>query len=284
MMWRVLVLLTAILPIAGFAAPSEHPNTSWSRQARQAPPKIKVLIAHDQERLLLEATDKYKILDPHRKESVSSWRFKGKSQYLQPLRGGLKWGEEFPGVHQLAFYPGSPNTRFIVNGCPYAGVLYIYDIGGTLSAVNEISIEDYLASILTKQNSQPLADETQAALVIAARTNAYNQIKNPRSDFWDVDATKVGYHGLVDTPLPLQNALRKTRFMVLSLNGKLDENIQTFPAQWDALPKGEKQKSKQAKITISEANDLAKKGEHAASLLEKAFPKTSIQLIHFEDK
>lgn len=269
---------------------AESNDKNWSRQSsQQVPPKIKVLIAHDQDNLLLEVTDKYKIVDPHLKESVSNWRFKGKSQNIQATRGGLTWGEGFPGVHQLAFIPGGPDTQFIVNGTPYKGVLYVYDIGGSVSAVNELPIEDYITSILTKNSPPVIAEETLAAVVITTRTNAYHQVKNPRSNYWDVDGALVGFKGTVLGVSPaLQNALIKTRFMVLSLNGKLDENIKTFSAQWDFMPKdiekSSNSKTELAKITIAEANDLAKKGDHAASLLEKAFPKTSIQLIHFNDK
>lgn len=292
MVLKVLFSLVAILSCAINleAEPAESMNKNWSRQSRQVPPKIKVLIAHDLDSLNLEITDKYKIVDPHLKESVSTWRFKGKSQKIQASRGGLTWGEGFPGIHQLAFIPGSLDTEFIVNGVPYKGVLYVYDIGGTVSAVNEVPIEDYLTSILTKNSPPVIAEETLAAVVITARTNAYNQVKNPKSDFWDVDASQVGFKGKAsnNVPLALQNALRKTRFMVLSQNGKLDENIKTFPAQWDPIPKDLEKtlnpKPELSKISIAEANELAKKGDHAASLLEKAFPKTSIQLIHFDDK
>jgi stage II sporulation protein D len=288
MVLKVLFSLVAMLSCM-INLGAESADKNWSRQSQQVPPKIKVLIAHDQNDLLLEVTDKYKIVDPHLKESVSNWRFKGKSQNIQATRGGLTWGEGFPGVHQLAFVPGSPETQFIVNGVPYKGVVYVYDIGGTVSAVNEIPIEDYLTSILTKNSPPVIADETLAAVVITARTNAYNQVKNPRSEYWDVDATQVGFKGRIGSVSPtLQNALRKTRFMVLSLNGKLDENIKTFSAHWDSIPKDLEKtlnpKPELSKISIAEANELAQKGDHAASLLEKAFPKTSIQLIHFDDK
>jgi stage II sporulation protein D len=270
------------------AEPFNDLNKNWNIKSQEAPPKIKVLIAHDQPNLLLEITDKYIILDPHLKTLIST-RFKGKTQKIEAKRGGLKWGEEFPGVHQLAFVPGSSMTKIIVNNVPYSGNIYIYDIGGTISAVNEISIEEYLASIMVKITTQPMTDEALAALAIASRTLAYHQVKNPKSNFWDVDASQADFKGINNVPLALQIALKKTRFMVLSLNGKLSESAATFPTKWEATQtadslKAARSKALLAKISIAEANELASKGQNAAHILEKAFPQASIQLIHFESK
>lgn len=286
MLAKLFLMTLAALPL-GTAVQANVPTplrTYWGRNAPQ-PPTVRALIEHDQEGVILEVNGKYKIIDPNKGMTIST-RYTGKVKFIEAIPDGLKWGEEFPGVHQIALVPASPSTSILVNGKAYKGVITIYDIGGTVSVVNEVPVEDYLASLLADKYSKSLPDETLAALVIVERTNAYYLSQNPKSNFWAAD--EAGYKGHVelDPQDSLLKAIKHTRHMVLSQAGAYPGEVQLFPVSWEPLTKknaGMNPRMIASAITISEAEEIAKKGGHAANILEKAYPRTSIQLIQFAD-
>lgn len=253
-------------------------NLFWSQEVPA--PTIKVLIMHDQPKALLEVKGKYQVYDPHTMKHLTN-RVLGKKQYLEPLNSGIRWGEEFPGVHQILIVPDERSTITTVDGKSYMGSLYVYDIGGSVSIVNELPLEDYLMAILTPAYSQELPAEALAAIAIAARTNAYFASLNLKNNFWAVDARKVGFQGITEIRSgPVAQAISTTHNMVLSKTG-IYEGITPFPAQWGTLT-GNKQPnndSAMARISLFDVEALAKKGENAAQILGKAFPQSMVVLI-----
>jgi stage II sporulation protein D len=259
--------------------------TNYFKQSSVAtPPMIKVLIVHDQPGVILEVKGKYKIFDPYAKEHIGT-RFVGKRKFIQALQDGLKWGEEFPGVHQIMIVPDNQSVTTLVDGIEYRGVIAVYDVGGSISVVNETYIEDYLSSVLSLQFRDPLPDELLAAIAITARTNAYYQTENPKSKFWDVDARQVGYHGYAMTHRAnaMEQAILATRFMVMSQSPSNSKQVVAFPVQWGALTVGNNDQGAMvsSRLSFSEAEEMAKKGDHAAQILTKAFPGTAIHLIYY---
>lgn len=251
------------------------------RRASSTPPQINVLIVHDQVGVVLEVKGRYKIYDPNTNKHLTT-RFSGKRKFIQAVRDGIKWGEEFPGIYQLVIVPDEASTTTIVDGIEYKGPIYVYDIGGTISVVNRVSIEDYLSQILSHRYKQEQSQEVLAALVITARTAAYYRVANPKNQFWSVDAKQVGYQGipLINPTSPIEQAIKATRYMIMSKSS--DRQVLAFLAEW--LEPGETPQSAQAvvsQISTADANTLAQKGENAAQILSKAFPGTKIELIHY---
>lgn len=271
-------LLAALCICQGLqAGPVENWFSYFWQNGKKAVNPIKILIVHDQPGAVLEVDGKYQIFDPHT-DSLLSTRFIGKRKFVQALRDSLKWGEEFPGIHQIKIVPDEKKTMTMVDGVNYKGNIYIYDIGGTISIVNEVDIEDYLKSILSAQFDSHLPEEELAAIAIAARTNAYYQAQNPKNTYWAVDASKVGYEGnsKVQDLSPILKAIHSTKHMVLEKEGKL------FPAEWGSSTGGKNSREKVdfSRISLFEAEELAKKGEHAAQILSKAFPGSYVKLIN----
>lgn len=224
------------------------------------PPLIKVLIAHSKPGMVIEVKGKYTLYDPHTMNHIST-RFIGKRKYMQALTDGLKWGEEFPGMHQLLIVPMDQKTTTLVDGVEYKGSIYVYDVSGTISVINEIYVEDYLNSLLTsKYAADPLTFETLSALAIDHRTQAYWQVKNPKTPFWDVDATKEGFEGSAVVKNPLQ-AVTTTKYMVLLKDGSV------FNADWPST------------FTLAESDKLAREGQHASQILSRIFPGTTIRVL-----
>lgn len=280
MMNRILLFLLAFIPFFGTAQADmiEAVKGLWSGSTPGPLPKIKVLVIHDLEGVNLEVKGKYTLEDPHANKHIST-RLVGKKQFFQAISDGLKWGEEFPGVHQLEIAPAAPDTQIFVNEVEYKGKVQIYDIGRTISVVNELPIEQYLSFLLPDQYQQALPDEVLAALVITARTNAYYQALHPKSKFWGVDARQVGFKGItaVDASNPVLKALKNTRQMVMSQTSAYERVVTPFAVSWEKT--NPSVKSATSAISIAEAVEMAKQGAHAANILEKAFPRTTIQLM-----
>lgn len=245
------------------------------------PPSMRVLVTHDVEKVRVDVTGKYSLYDPYTESHITS-RFVGKSRDIQAMSDGLKWGEAFPGLYQLRINPDEPTTLTRIDGDEYPGSIYVYDIGGTISIVNQVPIEDYIRCILADFPDNTLHPEVLAAVAIVARTNAYFQASNPKNTYWAVDATKVGYRGRYPVPREIQNAVNSTRYMIMSRTGVYEGVTTPFAAQFDNIsPKGTTKDLEVSRISLAEANEMAKKGEHAAQILAKAFPSSTIMLMHY---
>jgi len=252
----------------------------FRKSAPATPPTIKVLIVHDRPGVVVEVKGKYKIYDPHSGSHIST-RYVGKRKFIQAVRDGIKWGEEFPGVHQLLIVPDEKETTSVVDGIEYKGLIYVYDIGGAISVVNQIPIEEYLSSILIAQYRQPLPEELLNAIAIAARTAAYYRSDSPKSEYWSVDGRQVGYYGYAAARQTnaMEKAIRDTRYMVMSHAAPNEDRIRPFSAEWKQPSQNKGMEFSQ--ISLQEAENMADNGAHAAQILARAFPGVKIELIHY---
>lgn len=245
----------------------------------KVPSSVRVLLVHDVPSVNLEVVGTYCLFDPYANVYLSS-RFTGKNRPIQALCDGLKWGESFPGLYQLKIQPKSKTTFIVVDKKEYEGSMYVYDVGGTVSLVNEISAENYVREILGNYQSMGLEKETLSALAIVIRTNAYFQAANPKNDFWTVDAQKVSFLGLVPPCPAIDKAANETRYMVMSRTGIYERTATPFSVQFGTFSGGQITKDTViSKISLEEANALAKSGQHAAQILATAFPGSVIMLM-----
>src|SRR5262245_19381260 len=113
-----LLAFTAFWGEAKAATMVDWVKSFWSESAKL--PTLKVLILHDEPMANLEVKGKYTLEDPHANQHLST-RLVGKSQTIQAIAAGLKWGEEFPGIHQIQITPAGPDTVILVNGVEYKG-------------------------------------------------------------------------------------------------------------------------------------------------------------------
>lgn len=278
----LLMLVPCIAPLeAGLV---DKIQNMFTKEPLPTPPSVKILLVNDQESIILEVKGRYRIYDPRTGQHIVS-RLVGKRRLLQGTHDGIRWGEEFPGIHQLAIVPSDPNTTTIVDGVEYKGEIYVYDIGGTISVVNHLDIEDYLYTLLAPYAGENLPQELWNALAITYRSFAYYQAEHSKTPYWDVDAQKVGYNGFASTkrPKPMETAINETHYMILSQTGKDGWLVTPFQALWRPL-KGGPLPVKDAVysvLTVEEGVELAKRGKNASDILQKAFPKSTIELMHY---
>jgi hypothetical protein len=189
-------------------------------QVKNSPkgPTLKVLVLDDVEGALVEVKGAYNLYDPKSGNKLTS-AFSSSSYYMQSTTDGLKWGVEFPGIYQIAIVPDSPNSTILVHGIEYKGVVTAYQIEGTIGFVNELSIDDYAASLVSeKSQGKELAKEALSALLIAARTDAMYKSQHGKTKFWHVKANEVGYQGFAvcRQDKTFLDAMRETSQMVLN--------------------------------------------------------------------
>lgn len=204
--------------------------TSYERIAEPiAPRNIQVLLEKDADGALLEVKGPYYIFNPHDGSKVSSGLL-GKRFMIHELESGLKWGEEFPGIHQIYIKPRSSDTAVFINGIQYSGAVAIYGVAGKINIVNDIDIEAFVKSQLTSQFLAPLEPEVMSALAILARTDAYYHATHANAhSFWHVNASDINYQGsaLVVTNSPIDRAVESTRHLIL-----LQSHHQPFATTW----------------------------------------------------
>ncbi len=277
MIKKMLIVLcsVAMLSSSGHAGIWDSVSNFLNKTTLKPNDSLKILVVHDKPGVVLEVKGKYQIFDPNTNSQMGKG-YIGKRKYIQPLNDGLKWGEEFPGVFQIMIMPDDKSTTTVVDGIEYKGRVYVYDIGGSLSIVNDISFDEYAKTILSSQLQQPLPEEALAALAITARTNAYYMKQKAKSDFWDVEGKQIAYQGyaLSNPSNLIEQAVRATHNMVMSAASS------PFLAQWDIVAANIPNASPtDSKITVDQAAMFAHQGEHAAQILKKAFPNAQVDLI-----
>jgi len=241
------------------------------------PPTVRVLLMHDQSEVVIEVKGKYTIYDPKTKKPVTA-SFIPKRRLIEAHPAGLRWGEEFPGIHQLVIVPDDSNTTIIVDSKEYKGPIYVYDVDGTISIVNQVDLEEFLLATLGNTFYGLQTEEMLAAIAIVARTNCYYNCLNSKTPYWNVDAEAAGYQGyaLSGRNVAMEKAVRSTKHMVVN---KRDGNIAPFALEWRPEPGGKLFKSKvYATMTFEEAAALANQGKNACGILEQAFPGATISL------
>jgi stage II sporulation protein D len=151
---------------------------------------------------------------------------------IHELENGLKWGEEFAGIHQIYIKPRSEDASIFVNGIQYSGAIAIFGISGRVNIVNDLDIEDYVKAILAPQFNASTEPEVLSALAILTRTDAYYNAIRSSNSFFHVVASEVGYQGsaLTVPDSPNEKAVETTKYLILvhPNNGK---NL-PFAASW----------------------------------------------------
>ncbi len=278
MIQRILVALLSVVMLHHTAHAGVWDSISqfFTKSSLETRDSLRVLIAHDKPGVILEVKGKYKIYDPNTERHMGKG-YIGKRKYIQPLSDGLRWGEEFPGVYQIVVVPDDKATTMIVDGIEYKGRVYVYDIGGSLSIVNEIPFDEYVKISLSSKLQQTLPQEALAALVIAARTNAYYLQQQSQNNFWDIEAKQIEYQGsaLANPSNLMEQVVKATHNMVMT------ESSRPFMTQWGKVNASDISKTPvvDSKITLDQAVMLAHQGNHAAQILKKAFPYAQVDLV-----
>lgn len=177
---------------------------------------IQVLLEKESSEALLEVKGPYYLLNPHDGSRIASGLL-GKRFMIRELENGLKWGEEFPGIHQFLIKPRSKDTAIFVNGIQYSGSIAVYGVSNTIHIINEVDIEDYVKSVLTASFTSSLEPEVLSALAILIRTDAHFHAAKNDGCFWHISSNEISFAGsaLIMPNSPIERAVDSTRNLIL---------------------------------------------------------------------
>jgi len=279
MFTRVMTLIiSGVMVLSSQIQAAGHWDKVNERKQQPKCPTIKVLVQDGIAGATLNVQGRFNIFDPAQSSRMST-RFAGKKGYVQPLAEGIKWGEVFPGVYQMRIIPDDEGTVISVNGIEYLGSIYVYQVEGTLSIVNEVSIEDYVNAILTVQFKGNIPEEALSALAIAARTDATYTATHAQNAFFHVVADKVGYSGHA-SKIPgsaVDNAMTSTKGLILSRNRFFEGGLK--PVYTFCLAKEYGNDKVKTNWDLEKARELAQEGFNASKILAYFFPQTVIDLM-----
>lgn len=216
------ILATLLFCFFSLQAAFENNGEKLEEEEKSAPVYIKALIAENIEGALIDVRGSYKVYNPEDGKVLSSG-FRGKRYYLQTNKDGLKWGEGYPGIHQIKIVPTAPETTLLIDGIQYKGNLEVYNINSKIQLVNEVDTEDYLRSVLSHefatQTHEPVVCD---AIAIAARTHIYNLISYTFNPYWDVNARLAHYYGEGQTRINalIERAVLSTKGMIMTYNDR----------------------------------------------------------------
>jgi Stage II sporulation protein len=250
---------TFLLLISVAAAPLSAASPHWTRQTHVQKalfgPRIHILLEKSVDSAIVEAKGGYKVIRKDTGKTLSSGTI-GKKFTMQAIQHGLRWGEEYPDVYEIAIVPTKCDTTISVNGIQYKGAVSFYHVRDLqIAIVNEVSIEEYLKSTLAAQYAEnDLSEEALAALAIIARTEAYAKTL-ARSRPWDVTVREAEYFGLGHDQ-NIEAAVNGTKYLVLETK---DKALLQNPH-----------------LSSTKANELAQRGMDAQKILKSVFPAAKI--------
>lgn len=289
--------LLAISPVASLSAEESTPpakiEQSFFRFTDGS--TIKVRIAHKIKSALLEVKGAYKVYKA-KNGALLSFGHVGKRFVIHPMQEGLRWGEEYPDIFQIAIVPDDPDTTLYVDGIQYKGALYVYQSRNKISIVNEVDIEDYTKSLLGPLFDTALESEAMAALAITCRTQAYHQVitaekANLNQGLWHITREEAKYfgYGVTGSHNGVDEAVDSTWHIVMeqvSPDRGMHSLPLTFSAGWNSsglmaqVGQISNTRSASGQLSLNYAQDMAKKGHDAKRILYTTFPNTKISVVN----
>ncbi|WP_139414304.1 SpoIID/LytB domain-containing protein [Chlamydia abortus] len=188
----ILLGLSFSMGIAGYT--EVKVSDTFTVQPIVSEPKIRVLLLNESTTALIEAKGPYRLYGDN---TLLQHSPHGLRCAAHALYGGVRWGENFPGVQCLKIEPIDDSASLFVNGLQYKGALYIHKTDKhCILVTNELTVEEYLKSILSTKYLKELDKEALSACVILERTALYERLlaKNPQ-DFWHVTGDEDNYCG-----------------------------------------------------------------------------------------
>ncbi|MBN1787534.1 MAG: SpoIID/LytB domain-containing protein [Sedimentisphaerales bacterium] len=209
-------------------------------------PVIRVLLDKQISTASLKINSSYKLISRDSAEVFNAKKTKGTIQ-IKLSQNGINIGEQLFKTKCLLIEPRS-NTPFAINKQSYRGSceLVINDDGKTMSIINNVALETYLAGVVSAEMPSYWDKEALRAQAIAARTYClYIKSNFGKKRNWDVMATQANqvYKGIVAETLRTNDAVKSTDGMVLCC--KQDSGTcEYFPAYYSSVCGGHTEDTK----------------------------------------
>ncbi len=159
------------------------------------------------------------------------WQRKDTGEML--LTGSGPWQvKSTPGGIQIGDYSifGSPvvlrgeGGRFRLGDRSYRGKLVVTRTDSGLTAINHLTVEQYLYGVVPSEMPASWPGEALAAQAVAARTYVLDKLRHTSGDSWNLKALDLAYRGMEREDPRATRAVQQTTGMVLTYGGEV------FPA------------------------------------------------------
>ncbi|MCK4860008.1 MAG: SpoIID/LytB domain-containing protein, partial [Candidatus Omnitrophica bacterium] len=206
---------------------------------RHKPRYIRVAVVKDAPQLTLSVKGKYEVLSPHTDEVLIEGNSLHRAKVL-PEYSGVQINKYSSKIYAVKIKPQRKAAIFLNRYRLRGNLELIRQKNGTLLAVNEIDIEDYLCGVLREEVSPHWPIEALKAQAVAARTFAVYQDSLIQDKDYALDNTIYSqvYGGVRQETWRTTQAVRLTSGEVLTYKGKI------FPAFFHATCAGHTEDAK----------------------------------------
>jgi len=197
----------------------------------KAPKEIRLLVA-SRKGALIESRGHYRVYDTLSQEPLT-FANKGKRLWVEARDEGLRLGDTLLNIKQVVFIPQDKKSTLLIDGIQYGGAVAIYSNNGKIFCVNEVNLEEYVASVLSNKLDHKAEREALHALAIIERTRAAYLAHTGEGKNWHAVAEDVGYTGYGSTKkkIGIEEAALATRSFILQ-SGKQNAPLFGFDAPW----------------------------------------------------
>ena len=166
------------------------------------------------------------------------------------------------------------NSRILVNNKPYVSKVYLVNRGNGWIAVNQLSLEDYVASVVGAEMPSLWNMEALKAQAVAARSYALAHIARPANkDFHLGDTTRwQAYRGISSQTSRSIKATQATKGIVLRYKGGIVESLYASTADINLQAHGHLG----ASMSQHGAQNLARRGLKFNEILARYYTGASL--------
>lgn len=197
-------------------APSKRFTEYKESETKDFTNEVRVLL-NDSTGDIILGTDSYLISDNEKLAIIKS----GNKFSAEAIHNEIFIKLGFKNFNSKEFYLQSvDDSLIIVNGKKYRGRIKLLNVDGSIKIVNQISLEDYIKGVMTKEMPVGKGKENYEALkafAIAARTYAINKIFSSKTYYDLLPDIRDQVYGGADAEHPLSNmAVDETEGMILT--------------------------------------------------------------------
>ncbi|MEJ5263510.1 MAG: SpoIID/LytB domain-containing protein [Ignavibacterium sp.] len=208
-LFLLLLLISACAPSKRFTEYKESSTKDFTNEVR--------VLLNDSTGDIILGTDSYLISDNEKLAIIKSGnKFSAEAIHNEIF---IKLGSK--NFNSKEFYLQSlDDSLIIVNGKKYRGRIKLLNVDGSVKIINQISLEDYIKGVMTKEMPVGKGKENYEALkafAIAARTYAINKIFTSKTYYDLLPDIRDQVYGGGDAEHPLSNmAVDETKGMILT--------------------------------------------------------------------
>lgn len=206
-----LLIVSACAPSKRFTEYKESETTDFTREVR--------ILLNDSNGDILLGTDSYLISSNEKLAIIKSGnKFSAEAIHNQIF---IKLGSKKFTSKEFYLQPVT-DSMLVINNKKFRGRIKLINIDGLVKIINQISLEDYIKGVMTKEMPVGKGNENYDALkafAIAARTYAINKIFNSKTYYDLLPDIRDQVYGGADAEHPLSNrAVDETEGLILTFD------------------------------------------------------------------